>query len=50
MLADFMDNVKGANDEERDRATTMLETIDDLSPDSQSPTGDDNEAEEAAEK
>ena len=45
MLADFMEYVRGASDEERDRASSMLETIDDLSPDSQSPTFDDSEHE-----
>ena len=43
-----MDFVRGATDKEKDQATRMLETIDDLCPDSQSPTFDEEKMEESA--
>ena len=46
LLADFMNFIGAASDAERDQATEMLNTIDDLSSHESSPTKDMDEAEE----
>ena len=46
LLADFMNFIGAANDSERDQATEMLNTIDDISSHENSPTKDMNEGED----
>lgn len=46
LLADFMNFIGAANDSERDRASEMLNTIDDISSHESSPTKDMNEGED----
>ena len=46
LLADFMNFIGAANDSDRDQATEMLNTIDDISSHENSPTKDMNEGED----